>query len=263
MPRVLTVIPTLRDYPSVTDDLAQERDVEIVVAIVSSSRVLYEFLSRHGKSSAMIFYVEPSLREHVGVRVGKAINYALRHFDLRDFDYLLKIDADVRLPPGYIKRCILLNADLVGMGPFMLVKTEPFLKYLDGKWPQTSADDAYIKLKFQSLGLKVYGELPGLVENRRRGGGDWRYYYFRGIDDYRMGIDPILEAIIVLRLVRGRRRLLPLFTLLGYVAALVAGEERYDFAPFVLKRLSLPSLEYIIGKLLSAGVGRRQGSSTK
>jgi hypothetical protein len=34
-----------------------------------------------------VIYVKPELTEHVGVRVGKAINHALKNIDLHRYDF--------------------------------------------------------------------------------------------------------------------------------------------------------------------------------
>jgi len=78
----------------------------------------------------------------VGVRVGKAINHALSRVDIRRYDFLLKIDVDTALPLDYVERFLKLEAVLVGLGPFMLVRMKPFLRLLNGRWPEVPADDA-------------------------------------------------------------------------------------------------------------------------
>jgi len=93
-------------------------------------------------SKIRVVYVRPELSEHVGVRVGKAINHALSRVDLRRYDFLLKIDVDTALPLDYVERFLKLEAVLVGLGPFMLVRMKPFLRLLNGRWPEVPADDA-------------------------------------------------------------------------------------------------------------------------
>lgn len=71
-------------------------------------------------------YVKPNMQEHVGVRVGKAINKALSTINLTKFDYILKLDADIILSRRYLEKSLNTRADLIGLGPFMLVKIKPF-----------------------------------------------------------------------------------------------------------------------------------------
>jgi len=79
---------------------------------------------------------------------------------------LLKIDADVAMPLNYLKRCLKLGADLVGLGPFMLVKMEPFLKLLGGRWSEVPTDDAYIMMRFKAAELRIAPWPEELVLNK-------------------------------------------------------------------------------------------------
>jgi hypothetical protein len=115
-----------------------------------------------------VIYMKPELAEHVGVRVGKAINHVLNNIDLRKYDFLLKVDAGV-MPLNYLERCLKLGADLVGLGPFMLVKMEPFLKLLSGRWPEVPTDDAYVMMCFKAAGLRIAPWPEGLL--KRKAGG--------------------------------------------------------------------------------------------
>ena len=141
-----------------------------------------------------IIYVRPELSEHVGVRVGKAINHVLSNIDLGKYDFLLKIDADVAIPLDFIERCLRLEADLVGLGSFMLVRTKPFIRLLGGRWPEVPADDAYVMMCFRAAGLKTALWPKGVIL-KRKSGGNWKYYYYRGICDFKIGLDPTREFL--------------------------------------------------------------------
>jgi len=161
------------------------------------------------------------------VRVAKAINRALEQVNLHLYDYLLKVDADVLMPHDYVERCLRLGADLVGLGPFMLVRMKPFLRLLGGRWPEVPADDAYVAMRFRAAGLKVAPWPQRLPVSKM--GGNWRYYYYRGFTDFEVGFDPLREAYAVALLVLRRRTLLPAFTFLGYFCALLSGAKMRDF----------------------------------
>ena len=181
--------------------------------------------------SMKVEYVPANLKEHVGVRVGKAMNAILRSENLHLYDYILKIDVDVRLhSSNYIEKCLKLGADLVGLGYFMLIRMKPFLKLLNGRWPEVPADDAYIMQAFRAANLRV-ASLPLGITLERPGGavGSWRYYYLRGIYDLKIGFDPFHEIYAVIHLIKSRRTFLPIFTLLGYITAILKGEHFYDF----------------------------------
>jgi hypothetical protein len=130
--------------------------------------------------------------------VGKAINHELNNIDLHKYDFLLKVDADVAMPLNYLEKCLKLEADLVGLGPFMLVKMEPFLKLLGGRWPEIPTDDAYVMMCFKAAGLRISPWPEGLVL-KRKAEGSWRYYYYRRIYDLKIGFDPINELFQLYR----------------------------------------------------------------
>ncbi|MEM4899998.1 MAG: glycosyltransferase family A protein [Thermofilum sp.] len=130
---ILAVIPTLKDDPSeAVRSLLRQTLRPTRIIVVSGSKSLEKAISR--KSCCLkVVYVKPELKEHVGVRVGKAINAALAGENLAKYHYLLKLDADVKLHPESLERHVRLGADLVGLGPFMLIKMEKFLSILGGR----------------------------------------------------------------------------------------------------------------------------------
>ena len=174
--RVLAVVPTLREDPRRVLRLLLNQSLrpELIIVVAGSSS-LAKFLTNilsaeEGFSEKVkVIYMKPELAEHVGVRVGKAINHVLNNIDLRKYDFLLKVDADVEMPLNYLERCLKLGADLVGLGPFMLVKMEPFLKLLSGRWPEVPTDDAYVMMCFKAAGLRIAPWPEGLVLKRKAG----------------------------------------------------------------------------------------------
>ncbi|MEZ0346876.1 MAG: glycosyltransferase family A protein [Infirmifilum sp.] len=245
--RVFVVIPTLRDPPIYAlRSLFKQTLKPQKIIIVAGSRKLEEIVSRWAgefKGLVEVTYYRPDMMEHVGVRVGKALNYVFERENLQQYDYLLKLDADAVLREKCLEDCVNREADLIGLGYFMLIRMKSFLKVLGGRWPVTPGDDAYIAHAFRSLGLKVEPMPPDIIVLRKSGvGGNWRYYFYRGVDDYRAGINPIMMLKIVFRLSYKRRTLLPLFTLVGYVRALTGRVKRFEFAPLVFKStLKIPS----------------------
>jgi len=249
MVKILAIIPTLRDIPlrsllTLLAQTLQPRKIIIVAGSKNIQRYLTNFISQRILIRTEVVYVRPDMREHLGVRVGKAINTVLEKEDLHSYDYILKMDSDVILHPRCLEKCVKKGADLIGLGPFMLVRIEPFIKVLAGRWPETPADDSYIRLAFIARGLKVEFMPPEVLEVRRAGKfGNWRYYFYRGIDDYRTGINPLSMCRIILKLIKGRRTLLPIFTLIGYFLALIMKKQRCDFAGVIFR-------EGILGKVL-------------
>ncbi|MEM4474635.1 MAG: glycosyltransferase family A protein [Candidatus Bathyarchaeia archaeon] len=239
--KILSVITTLKDDPKIviTSLLNQTVKPQRII-VVCGTRAIYNKVSLlKGKLPVPLeaIYVKPNMQEHVGVRVGKAINAALSTINLGEFNYILKLDADIILSRRCLEKSLGVSADLVGLGPFMLVNMKPFIYLLGGKWPETPADDSYICLSFISRGLK-YEPLPQDVVVLKKGGvgGGWRYYFLRGVDDYRSGICPLRMFRIVLKLIRARRTLLPTFTFLGYLTALFKRKPFYSFAPIIFRK---------------------------
>lgn len=251
--RVVAVVPTLREDPRRVLRLLLNQSLrpELIIVVAGSSS-LAKFLTNilsaeEGFSDKVkVIYMKPELAEHVGVRVGKAINRALNNIDLRKYDFLLKVDADVEMPLNYLERCLKLGADLVGLGPFMLVKMEPFLKLLSGRWPEVPTDDAYVMMRFKAAGLRIAPWPEGLVL-KRKAGGSWRYYYYRGIYDLKIGFDPIKELFSAISLVMHRRTLLPIFTLIGYLIAMIKGEQIYYFGKMNLVKSMIGRLSKLFG----------------
>jgi len=234
--RILVVIPVISEMPvGLLRDLSLQtiRPELVVIAAASNSvcRRIRDIGSDIGKMKVECIVTRPDMKEHVGIRVGKAINQSLRHINLVSFDYFLKIDADVNIPNNYLQKCLALNADLVGLGPFMLIRMKTFLKLFDGKWPETPADDAHISIKLYCFGYKIE-RWPQGIRLKREGGisGRWTYYYLRGKDEFKLGIEPFHELRNVFHLAKSRRTLLPVFTLIGYLIALITGVELYEFS---------------------------------
>jgi glycosyltransferase involved in cell wall biosynthesis len=246
-------VPTLREDPRRVLRLLLNQSLrpELIIVVAGSSS-LAKFLTNilsaeEGFSEKVkVIYVKPELAEHIGVRVGKAINHALNNIDLRKYDFLLKVDADVEMPLNYLERCLKLGADLVGLGSFMLVKMEPFLKLLSGRWPEVPTDDAYVMMRFKAAGLRIAPWPEGLVLKRKTGG-SWRYHYYRGIYDLKIGFDPIKELFSAISLVMHRRTLLPIFTLIGYLIAMMKGEQIYYFGKMNLVKSMIGRLSKLYG----------------
>lgn len=74
-------------------------------------------------------YLKPNLDEPLGKRVVAAINYALSKVHLKEFDYLLRVDADTILPDRFIEENLKVDADCVGKAGYaMLLKVDCFIK---------------------------------------------------------------------------------------------------------------------------------------
>jgi len=138
MTKILVVIPTLKEIPlSAINSLLIQTLRPQKIVIVSGSKHIERYMMKtlipRISIETRIVYVKPNMQEHIGVRVGKAINTALRNENLQIYDYILKMDSDVALHPTCLEKCIRKNADLIGLGPFMLIKIKPFINILSGR----------------------------------------------------------------------------------------------------------------------------------
>jgi len=113
----------------------------------------------------------------------------------------------------------------------MLIRMKTFIKILDGKWPETPADDVYISIKLCCFGSKVE-QWPQDIRLKREGeiSGCWTHYYLRDKDYFKLGIEPFHELRNVFHLVKDRRTLLPIFTLIGYLIVLITRAKFYEFS---------------------------------
>jgi hypothetical protein len=95
-------------------------------------------------------------------RIIDAENDGLRHIkNLRDFDYILKLDGDTILGKDFLKNNLVDSPDTVGAGSAFLIKVSPFIKILGGKFYPDS-EDPYVRTRFMMAGKKVrhYYEAP-------------------------------------------------------------------------------------------------------
>lgn len=232
-PRILVLIPTLNDDPLDTLKSLMEQTIKpsrILIAV--GSKVLYQkLIMRQNMNSVELHYIKPDTQEPLGVRVAKALNFLLSKISLKDYDYLLRVDADTVLPPRFIEENLKANADCVGKAGYaMLLKMECFLKFFGGRFAEVSAEDSYIGLKLLSMGCNVKPwVLPPKLKRRSGAHHSWRYYFIRGVEMYKLGYEPIhvIDAL--------RRDVRNVFALMGYMIAILKREKRYDIASWVFK----------------------------
>jgi hypothetical protein len=90
-------------------------------------------------------------------RIIDAENDGLKHINnLRNFDYILKLDGDTILGKDFLKNNLAGSPDTVGAGPAFLIKVSPFIEILGGKFYPDS-EDPYVITRFMMAGKKVQG----------------------------------------------------------------------------------------------------------
>ena len=168
------------------------------------------------------------MNEFTGMRVAKALNYALSHVDLTKYDYLLRIDEDTIIPQNFLEESINLKVALVGeAGYAMLIKVPIFTDLLNGKFPVVPAEDSYLIYYLLWKGEKVSSwKVPPIKLSTSMKTHSWRYFYTRGKEMYKLGYEP-LHVI---------KTIMNTFSLLGYMTAALLNEQKYQFSQWLFKK---------------------------
>ena len=161
-------------------------------------------------------------------RVSFILNEALSHIRIEDFDYILRVDGDTVLPTDFLEECLKEEPDLYGdWGYAMLIKAQPFLKLMNGKFHPES-DDSYIIHKFIAEKQKVFHRQIKPVQIRKRPH-DMNDLLACGEIYYKLGYEPFH----VLSFLGNRRLKEMLLVVIGYFNALVRREHKFDIASYV------------------------------
>jgi glycosyltransferase involved in cell wall biosynthesis len=228
-PKILAIIPTLEDDPTdtVRSILNQTVKVSKIVVVVGSWE-LYKKMRAADRVTEYV-YVRPNFRDPLGKRVATALNQALSTINLKEYEWLLRVDADTLLPRRFLEENLEVNADCVGRAGYaMLLRRESFDKIFNGRFVEVGAEDSYILYKLLSVGHVVKAwKLQPVVKGRKRH--EWGYYSVRGVEMYKLGYEPLHVLETMLHDIRN------VFTVLGYIIALVKRYKRYEFANWVFK----------------------------
>jgi len=164
----------------------------------------------------------------VAEKVSKVLNEGLSHIKIDDFDYILRVDGDVILPPNFLEENLKEEPDLCGTAGYaMLIKVSTFKRVAAKKFHPKS-DDSYIRYKFMKERCKTikYRVKPILLRKSGRHHGV-NYFLNRGKSMYRLGYEPFHVLASV--------RFTPwnVFAFFGYLTCLIKHEKRFDIAKFV------------------------------
>ncbi|MCQ5341411.1 MAG: glycosyltransferase family 2 protein [Candidatus Methanomethylicia archaeon] len=222
MIKILAIIPVLNRYPKETIKSLLNQTIKpsrIIIAAGSSS--VCQECKIHGIDC---IYVKPNFYEHVGIRMTKAMNIALQSVNINNYDYILKLDDDVILPPKFIEMCIKENADCVGgSGCAQLFKVSTFIKLFNGRFPEVVSEDTYREFAILATGRKlVKWPIEPIYFIKKKH--SWRYYYEIGYNRYKLGYD-FIHILFHLR-----HGINYVFYLIGYISALIHREKKYSFA---------------------------------
>jgi hypothetical protein len=123
------------------------------------------------------------------------------------------------------------DADYVGKAGYaMLLKMDCFINFFGGRFAEVGAKDSYIGLKLLSQGrsVKPWIILPKL-KRLRSPYYSWQVHFVKGLEMFKCGYEPLHVLIAI------RQNIGNVFAILGYLAAIVKKEKRYDFAQWVFK----------------------------
>jgi len=193
-PKVVAVVLTLDESPMDTIRSILQQTIKVSkILVVTGSYRLFKLLSRQESDIVKFLYLKPNMNEPLGVRVSKAINFALEHVNIEDYDYLLRVDADIILPKRFIEENLKAEADYVGKAGYcMLIKVSPFLKVFGGRFKEVGAEDSYVGMKFMYHGYQVKGYiLSPILTDRAHRKHSYRYHLTLGMESYKLGYEPI------------------------------------------------------------------------
>jgi hypothetical protein len=205
--RFIAVIPTLpSDYCQATVDSIRNQTVSVDKIVVLAKKV----------SGATL-----------PARISKLFNDFFESFNLKDYDYLLRVDSDTVLPPTFLKSNLRLNVDVVGYGHAHLIKIASFVDAMGGRF-NPECDDTYLNFKLMLKGYRwsEWNTKPLMV----RGNGkthSMRYFFERGLVMWKCGYEPLH----VLGSVRWDFR--NLFSVAEYFSCLIRRVPRFDVSKFV------------------------------
>lgn len=170
-----------------------------------------------------------------GIRVAKSMNETLSEVPWRDYDYVLRVDGDSRVPPDFIRRALDDKADVVGSGASGLLFRTRVLDAMGGKWPEVEPEDSYFIWKAQQLG---FTHSPPNIRGRGRAFGrqyDVGHFVSWGRNCYLLGFEPAYFLQLALASARSARRPAFLLAVPVYLDYFLLRRKRFDIADYVTR----------------------------
>jgi hypothetical protein len=237
--KIIAVIPTLNDDPTETIQsiISQSVGVYKILAVIGS-KSLYNKLATKLERAEYV-YVKPNFSQPLGKRVAVAINTAFAKEVLEEYDYILKVDAEIILPRDFVKENLKNLPDFIGSGgSAMLFKTSAFLKALGGKYPEVFADDTYLASKFLYEGYSVKRWLCSpQFKIRGKAHHSYKHGLQRGIELYKLGYEPVhvlgYPREFVYDMAKRAFSIDRFFPVVGYFWAALRRVDRYEFASWI------------------------------
>jgi len=230
------VIPTLDDDPTETIESIKAQSVDVSKILVGvGSRKLFEELISKASENVEFVYVKLDFRQSSGARIGHTINAALAGVKLQDYDYILRVDADVTLPRSFLATNLKVKADMVGRFGFaVILKTFSFIKLLKGSWPELFGEDTYVVHTYLSHGYCVMNYALSPILRRKSGVFySWQDHFLRGVLMYKLGYEPFHAFGLALDIKANRTNI---FVIFGYISAVIKQMEQFEFANWIFRK---------------------------
>lgn len=184
LPRILCVIPTVPGDPFL------DAFESVLAQTVKVDYVFFTF--KKGSRTA-----------NMGAKMSGVMNDLLGKVKIEQFDYLLRVDADMILPPNFLQENLKDKPDYCGQSASaQIIKVSSFIKVFNGRFPWFN-DDSYVLRKFIIEGYK-FRKWTVRPICRRVGGSPHGAGYFvtRGLLQYQIGYTPLhslASAVVTLK----------------------------------------------------------------
>jgi len=178
----------------------------------------------------IVLLTKKSSKLTIAERIPDLLNEGYSHIKLEDFDYILRLDGDTILKETFLERNLEGNPDLRGSGYAHLIKVEPFLELMNGRYSYI-AEDAYLNAKFKQYGKNVGGLLEEPFPSGNRPF-DAKYFVDRGRIMYLLGWVPLHVVMFMFRN-NGKEWYKYIFAVGSYLLSFLVKPPKFDVAEFV------------------------------
>lgn len=164
-----------------------------------------------------------------------AINQALAFMRWREYDWVVRVNGDDEIQPNFIEENLKAEADIIGTGNPMLLKTE-VLEAMGG-WPYHPLEDYHIALLARKLGFKNVPLRMRPVSSRPYGiHYDFKKMFDEGWWSYQLGREPLQMMMTKIKWAkRTRRPILFYGAMAGYLMAILRRAEPSDVFDYTVR----------------------------
>lgn len=224
--RILTIFLTKDESTFVKDNYesVERQNVTQDIYVVSAKPI---------RNKTNNFVVNAPNNLSVPLRIGISIRALVKKINLKNYEYIFKVDGDIRLPSDYLDNLLEKNICVAGSGPALLISVSFFLEEMSGKYPLNYCDDGYIL----ALGASTMGILPlsyngtGLVEISPNPVTKKIEFYY-GMEYYKFGLPLRIQMLNKIWYTlsnpsEGVKSIVYCFA--GYFSAIIKREKRYKW----------------------------------